>query len=73
MGEFAHELSERMSATAQSLESARAGGDDYAVELHAAELLDLNRLASEHGLDLGGPRIDLTAVPDPRGAQPQPS
>ena len=73
MGEFAHELSQRMGATAHSLESARASGDDYAVELHEAELLDLTRLASEHGLDLGGQQIDLTAVLDQVGAQPQPS
>ncbi|RZS82971.1 hypothetical protein EV189_3369 [Motilibacter rhizosphaerae] len=69
MGEFVSGLRERATGTAQSLAAARDTGDDYAVEVHTAELLDLTRLASEHGVDLrslvpdelGGVLIDLTA------------
>ncbi|RKS77625.1 hypothetical protein CLV35_1319 [Motilibacter peucedani] len=52
MGEFVRGLHERVAETARSLEAARAAGDDYAVELHSAELADLTRLAAEHGVDV---------------------
>jgi hypothetical protein len=63
MGEFARGLHERVSETARALEAARNAGDDYAVELHHAELADLTRLAAEHGVDLvlDLRPVDLTA------------
>ena len=52
MNEFLNGLHERIADTSRSLVAAEQAGDDYAVELHSAELIDLTRLAREHDLDL---------------------
>src|SRR5699024_4338929 len=51
MGEFLAEIKVRINETYQSLESARAAGDDFLADTHASELEDLYRLADRNGVD----------------------
>ena len=50
MTEFHSEISERAAHAVQSLQDAKASGDDYLVSVREAELEGLARLAAEHGL-----------------------
>jgi hypothetical protein len=50
MTEFHAEIRHRAAHTVQSLNDARESGDDYLVDVKEAELENLARLASEHGL-----------------------
>jgi hypothetical protein len=50
MTEFHSEMRDRAFDAVASLKQAQANGDDYLVEVSEAELENLARLASEHGL-----------------------
>ena len=50
MTEFHTEITERATRAAQSLETAKESGDDYLASVREAELENLARLATEHGL-----------------------
>ena len=50
MTEFHAEMRDRAVTAVQSLRKARESGDDYLVEVQEAELENLARLATEHGL-----------------------
>jgi len=50
MTEFHAEMRDRAVTAVQSLKNARESGDDYLVEVQEAELENLARLATEHGL-----------------------
>lgn len=50
MTEFHAEIRDRAIKATTSLEAAREVGDDFLVEMREAELENLARLASEHGL-----------------------
>lgn len=50
MTEFHAEMRDRAVTAVQSLKKARESGDDYLVEVQEAELENLARLATEHGL-----------------------
>jgi len=50
MTEFHAEMRDRAVTAVQSLKKARESGDDYLVEVREAELENLARLATEHGL-----------------------
>jgi hypothetical protein len=50
MTEFHAEIRDRAAQAVQSLKHAQASGDDYLVEVREAELENLARLATEHGL-----------------------
>jgi len=57
MTEFHSEISQRAARAVQSLRNAQDDGDDYLVAVREAELENLARIASEHGLrvaDLAG-------------------
>ena len=73
MSEFVNGLHERVADTARALAAAEQTGDDYAVELHSAELVDLTRIAHEHGLDLTEFEIDLRGGAPGSPAAPQPA
>jgi hypothetical protein len=50
MTEFHTEMRERAATAVTSLRQAQASGDDYLVEVREAELENLARLATDHGL-----------------------
>lgn len=50
MTEFHAEMRDRATTAVKSLKQAKATGDDYLVEVREAELENLARLASDHGL-----------------------
>ena len=50
MTEFHAEMRDRAVTAVQSLKKARESGDDYLVEVQEAELENLARLATVHGL-----------------------
>lgn len=50
MTEFHAEMRDRAATAVKSLKQAQATGDDYLVEVREAELENLARLASDHGL-----------------------
>ena len=50
MTEFHTEMTERATRAVQSLRKAQEAGDDYLASVREAELENLARLASEHGL-----------------------
>ena len=50
MTEFQTQMRDRAAMAVTSLKQAQATGDDYLVEVREAELENLARLASEHGL-----------------------
>ena len=50
MTEFHTEITERATRAVQSLRNAQESGDDYLASVREAELENLARLASEHGL-----------------------
>ena len=50
MTEFHTEITERANRAVQSLRKAQEAGDDYLASVREAELENLARLASEHGL-----------------------
>jgi hypothetical protein len=52
MQEFVQGLQDRAAQAAASLATARTQGDDYAVDVLETDLLDVTRLAQEHGIDL---------------------
>jgi hypothetical protein len=52
MDEFTAGVLRRIRDTEQSLKRAFEEGDDYLVEVEQAELDDLLRLASEHGVQI---------------------
>ncbi|WP_285731289.1 hypothetical protein [Nocardiopsis sp. ATB16-24] len=51
MGEFHAEIKGRINETHQSLQAARAAGDDFLADTHASELEDLYRIAARNGVD----------------------
>jgi hypothetical protein len=50
MTEFHAEMRDRATTAVESLKQAQDSGDDFLVEVREAELENLARLASEHGL-----------------------
>jgi hypothetical protein len=50
MTEFHAEMRDRAATAVRSLRQAQDNGDDYLVEVREAELENLARLASDHGL-----------------------
>jgi hypothetical protein len=50
MTEFHSEITRRATRAVQSMHRAQEVGDDYLVEMRQAELENLARLASDHGL-----------------------
>jgi hypothetical protein len=50
MTEFHTEMRDRAATAVESLREAQASGDDYLVEVREAELENLARLATDHGL-----------------------
>ncbi|TQN31945.1 hypothetical protein FHX37_1869 [Haloactinospora alba] len=51
MGEFVAEIKGRIDETHQSLQAARAAGDDVLADAHASELEDLHRIATRNGVN----------------------
>ena len=80
MKEFERNLRRRVGVVYRELAAARADGEDYVSELHAARLEELFDLARRYGIDVTSPvdvpvdvSADLSAdveVPSPR---PEPS
>lgn len=52
MGVFVAGLRARAAQAREAVRRAADAGDDYGVQVHAADLADLRRLAAEHGIDL---------------------
>lgn len=55
MNEFERNLRRRVGVVYRELAAARADGEDYASELHAARLEELFDLARRHGIDVEPP------------------
>ena len=53
MTEFTATVRARVDSARQSARTARAAGDEDLAGLHEADLRNLERLAREHGVDLG--------------------
>ncbi|MCS7484759.1 hypothetical protein ACFFQW_43200 [Umezawaea endophytica] len=53
MSEFATTVRARVESARQSVRAARETGDEELAGLHEADLGNLERLAREHGVDLG--------------------
>lgn len=53
MDAFTAGLLQRIRSTEHDLNRARESGDDFLAEVEQAELEDLHRLASEHGVEVG--------------------
>ncbi|MBP2478479.1 hypothetical protein JOF53_007351 [Crossiella equi] len=53
--EFVHNLRSRVAAAEAAVREARAAGADHRAEAHAADLANLRRLATEHGVRLPEP------------------
>ncbi|GAA3182257.1 MULTISPECIES: hypothetical protein [Streptomyces] len=56
MDAFTAGILQRIRNTEAVLDRARASGDDYLVDVEQAELEDLQRLASEYGVEVGAVR-----------------
>lgn len=54
MSEMARNLRERVLEATSSLNDAAETGDDYLAEVRVGELEELQRLASEHDIDVPG-------------------
>lgn len=52
MTELSAQIRARVAEARSSLIAARQSGDDYLVGVHEAELENLSRVASEHGLTI---------------------
>lgn len=52
MGEFTSTIQERLSDAYASLRSADATGDDQLADAQRADIEDLMRIASDHGIEL---------------------
>ncbi|MEU2791556.1 hypothetical protein [Streptomyces sp. NPDC007100] len=52
MDAFTAGILQRIRSTEADLDRARESGDDFLVEVEQAELEDLQRLASEHGVQV---------------------
>ncbi|MEW2283320.1 hypothetical protein [Streptomyces sp. NPDC047841] len=57
MDAFTAGLLQRIRATESDLSRARDEGDDFLAEVEQAELEDLQRLAAEHGVEVGASRV----------------
>lgn len=68
MNEFERNLRRRVGVVYRELAAARAGGEDYTSELHAARLEELYDLARRHGIDVASPVEP--GIPDPRRELP---
>lgn len=53
MSEFAANLRGRITRAREAARSARASGEDDRAEAHDADVGNLERLAAEHGVDVG--------------------
>ncbi|MEU7180589.1 hypothetical protein ACWIG3_14805 [Streptomyces celluloflavus] len=53
MDAFTTGILQRIQNTEADLDQARASGDDFLAEVEQAELEDLRRLATEHGVHIG--------------------
>ncbi|MFI9052373.1 hypothetical protein [Streptomyces sp. NPDC053427] len=53
MDAFTAGILQRIKNTEADLDRARASGDDFLAEVEQAELEDLQRLATEHGVEVG--------------------
>ncbi|MEU4847300.1 MULTISPECIES: hypothetical protein [Streptomyces] len=53
MDAFTAGIRQRIKSTEADLDRARAAGDDFLAEVELAELEDLQRLATEHGVEVG--------------------
>ncbi|MFG2141700.1 hypothetical protein [Streptomyces sp. NPDC048650] len=52
MDAFTAGILQRIKSTEADLDRARASGDDFLAEVEQAELEDLQRLATEHGVEV---------------------
>ncbi|WP_283137971.1 hypothetical protein [Rhizohabitans arisaemae] len=55
MGEFTNTIADRLNQAYQGLREAESNGDDFLAETLIADIEDLRRLATEHGVDV--PRV----------------
>lgn len=55
MDAFTAGILQRIQNTEADLDRARESGDEFLVEVEQSELEDLQRLASEHGVEVGAP------------------
>ncbi|GII91980.1 hypothetical protein Ssi02_22110 [Sinosporangium siamense] len=53
MGEFTTTIETRLDQAYKGLKEAQSAGDDYLADTLAVEIEDLQRVAGEHGIDLG--------------------
>ncbi|MEU9113367.1 hypothetical protein AB0D04_16685 [Streptomyces sp. NPDC048483] len=53
MDAFTAGILQRIKSTEADLDRARESGDDFLAEVEQAELEDLQRLATEHGVEVG--------------------
>ncbi|KPC59621.1 hypothetical protein [Streptomyces chattanoogensis] len=53
MDAFTAGILQRIKSTEADLDQARKSGDDFLAEVEQAELEDLQRLATEHGVHVG--------------------
>ena len=53
MGELAMMIEQRIAEASESLRMARAEGDTFLVDAREAEIDDLRRIATDHGIDPG--------------------
>ncbi|MGW6401413.1 hypothetical protein [Streptomyces sp. NPDC055134] len=53
MDAFTAGLLQRIKATESDLSRARETGDEFLAEIEQDELVDLHRIAAEHGVELG--------------------
>lgn len=58
MTQFQDEVQHRVDVARESLEQARAQGDDYLVEVRVGELQSLVRIAEENDVDIPGLTVD---------------
>ncbi|MFD9739344.1 hypothetical protein [Umezawaea sp. NPDC059074] len=56
MSEFAATVRARIESARRSVREADSTGDEELAALHRADLLNLERIAGNHGIDVGGER-----------------
>jgi len=62
MSEFTSTMRGRVESARHSVRLAHSNGDHVLADLHEADLRNLERLAREHGVDVGTPVPQLTRL-----------